>query len=163
MISKLDGRVRKLEREARPKGLRAAIQGFVARDENKRRPGALDPNNPILQQGVDNDGEAVVSRWWAVTFFDGTREQQDERLMQLRADPRFQKPWEEGEDPICFEGGAIIENVIRRLSERKRAGLKRLTRLEKVAMGAKKAKPRGRILNSDRNRKGKDSEVASSD
>jgi hypothetical protein len=88
MISKLDGRVRKLEREARPKGLRAAIQGFVARDENKLRP--------------------------------GTREQQDERLTQLRADPRFQKPWEEGEDPICFEGGAIIENVIRRLSERKR-------------------------------------------
>jgi hypothetical protein len=43
MISKLDGRVRKLEREARPKGLRAAIQGFVARDENKFRPGALGP------------------------------------------------------------------------------------------------------------------------
>ena len=124
MISKLDGRVRKLEREARPKGLRAAIQGFVSRNENKRRPGALDPNNPLLQQGVDNDGEAVVSRWWAVTFFDGTREQQNERLTQLRADPRFQKPWEEGEDPICFEGGARIENVIRRLSERSRARLK---------------------------------------
>jgi hypothetical protein len=82
-----------------------------------------DPNNPILQQGVDNDGEAVVSRWWSVMFFEGTREQQNERLTQLRADPKFQKPWEEGEDPICFEGGAIIENVIRRLSERKRAGL----------------------------------------
>jgi hypothetical protein len=122
MISKLDGRVRKLEREARPKGLRAAIQGFVARDEGKRRPGALDPNNPLLQQGVDDDGEAVLSRWWAVTFFDGTREQQNERLTQLRADPRFQKPWEEGEVPICFEGGARIENVIRRLSEGKRAG-----------------------------------------
>src|SRR5262245_1477656 len=125
MISKLDRRVRKLEREARPKGLRAAIQGFVARDENKRRrPGALDPNNPILQQGVDNDGEAVVSRWWSVMFFDGTREEQDERLTQLRADTRFQKRWEEGEDPICCEGGAMIENVIRRLGERKRAGRK---------------------------------------
>jgi hypothetical protein len=122
MISKLDGRVRKLEREARPKGLRTAIQGFVARDENKYRPGALNPNNPILQQGVDDNGEAVVSRWWSVMFFDGTREQQDERLTQLRADPGFQKPWEEGEDPICFEGGAIIEDVIRRLSERRRAG-----------------------------------------
>lgn len=114
-----------MELEARPKGLRAAIEGFVARDENKLRPGALNPNDPILQQGVDDGGEAVVSRWWAVTFFDGTREQQDERLTQLRADPRFQKPWEEGEVPIFFEGGAIIENVIRRLSERKRAGSKR--------------------------------------
>jgi hypothetical protein len=55
MISKLDGRVRKLEREARPQGLRAAIQVFVARDENKYRPGALNPNNPILQQGVDDN------------------------------------------------------------------------------------------------------------
>src|SRR5262245_15991791 len=83
MIFRLDGRVRKLEREARPKGLRAAIQGFVARDESKRRPGALNPNDPILQQGVDDDGEAVVSRWWSVMFFEGTREQQNDRLTQL--------------------------------------------------------------------------------
>jgi hypothetical protein len=67
---------------------RFAIQGFVARDENKRRPGALNPNDPILQQGVDDDGEAVVSRWWAVTFFDGTREQQDERLTQFEGRPK---------------------------------------------------------------------------
>jgi hypothetical protein len=46
--------------------------------ESAFAPASLDSDDPRLQQGVDGDGEAIISRWWAVTFIDGAREQQEE-------------------------------------------------------------------------------------
>ena len=36
---------------------------------------ASDANDPRLEQGVDEAGDAVISSFWVGTFFDGTREQ----------------------------------------------------------------------------------------
>jgi hypothetical protein len=100
----------------KPGELRAVMEGFV---DESGAPGALALTDPSRQQGVDKDGEAVISRWWSVWFFEGTREQQEERLKKLRLDPRFQKPCSDGRIPVRFEGGATCEDVYLRLSERR--------------------------------------------
>ena len=109
----LKSRIEKLEREVRPGELRAAISIFFDRSGEI---GALPANDPRLQEGVDEEGEAYISRWWSVWFFEGTREQQDARLKELRLDPQFQTPGSI-DDPIRFEGGALIDDVYLRLSE----------------------------------------------
>jgi len=77
----------------------------------------IDEDDPRLQKGVDENGEAIISRWWSVWFFEGTREQQDARLKELRLDPRFQTPCSEDEFPVVFEGEATCEDVYLRLSQ----------------------------------------------
>ena len=47
-----------------------------------------------------------------------TREQQEARLKELRADPRFQKPWDDDQPPVCLEGGARCDDVFRRIHEK---------------------------------------------
>ena len=76
-------------------------------------------DDPTLQQGVDENGDAVISRWWSGWFFEGTREQQEARLNGLRLDPQFQKPWTEGEIPVRLEGGARCDDVYLKQRERK--------------------------------------------
>jgi len=51
-------------------------------------------------------------------FFEGTKEQQEARLKELRANPQFQKPCREDEDPIRFEGGAHCDDIFLRLHEK---------------------------------------------
>ena len=109
-MNRLERMVERMEQRLKPRELRAVILGLM-------RP--LSPDSPLLRQGVNDEGEATVSPSWSVWFFGGTREQQEERLKELRADPGLQKPWEKGEIPIRFEGGAIIEDVLLRLPERK--------------------------------------------
>lgn len=103
-----------MERELRPGELRAVMQGFV---DQSGAPGALAFDDPRLWAGVDDEGEAVISPWWSAWFFEGTRDQQEKRLKQLRANPEFQKKWEEGEIPVRFEGGARCEDVYCRLTK----------------------------------------------
>jgi len=93
------------------------MDGFV---DESGAPGALAFDDPRLQEGVDENGEAIISRWWSVWFFEGTREQQDARLKEIRLDPRFQTPCSEDEFPVVFEGGATCEDVYLRLSESER-------------------------------------------
>ena len=81
------------------------------------RPLPLDDSR--LQQGVDEHGKAVISRWWWVWFFEGTREQQEARLEELRQGPQFYKPLNENEDPVRFQGGAVYEDAFRRIEEKK--------------------------------------------
>jgi hypothetical protein len=116
-MNTLDRRIRRLERKLKPGELSAVMDGFVG---ESGAPGALAFDDPRLQQGVDEEGEAVISRWWSVWFFEGTREQQDARLKELRLDPRYQTPCSEDEFPGRFEGGATCEDVYLRLEERER-------------------------------------------
>ena len=110
----LKRRIERMERKVKPGELRAVIDGFV--DDSGAR-GALPSDDPSLQEGVDEEGEAVISRWWGVWFFEGTREQQEARLKELRLDPEFQKPCSDDEIPLRFEGGARCEDVYSRLEE----------------------------------------------
>jgi hypothetical protein len=110
----LERRLALLERKLRPGELCAVMDGFV---DESGAPGALAFDDPRLQEGVDENGEAIISRWWSVWFFEGTREQQDARLKELRLDPRFQTPCSEDEFPVVFEGGATCEDVYLRLSQ----------------------------------------------
>ena len=113
----LKRRIERMERELKPGELRAVIEGFF---DDSGAPGALDPDNPALQQGVDENSKAFISRWWSVWFFEGTREQQDARLKELRLDPRFQMPCSEGEIPVRLEGRATCEDAYSRLEEEER-------------------------------------------
>ena len=61
-----------------------------------------------------------MAKWWWVWFFEGTREQQEARLEELRQDLQFYKPLNENEDPVRFQGGAVCEDVFRRIEEKKR-------------------------------------------
>jgi hypothetical protein len=122
MIPKLETRLARLEAKLKPRALGALIQGFFAKspgsDGSYDVPGALSSDDPRLQQGVNSDGEAFVSRWWTVTFFEGSPEQQNARLKELRLDPRFQKPWNEDDIPAHFEGGARVDDMLARLHEK---------------------------------------------
>jgi hypothetical protein len=113
MISNLDGRLRKLETRLRPKELPAVIQSFVdpINGEGPIVSAALPADDLQLYLEVTNDGEALISWWWSVKFFDGTKEEQEARLVELRADPRFQKLWEDAAPPVCFEGGACCDDI----------------------------------------------------
>jgi hypothetical protein len=123
MIPQLERRLGKLEAKLKPRALRAAIQaaldwsaladsGYVSRP--------LPPDDSQLQQGVDEHGDAVISRWWWVSFFEGTREQQEARLKELRQDPQFYKPLNEQEPPVRFQGGAGCEDAYQRIAEESR-------------------------------------------
>ena len=113
----LERRLALLERKLRPGELCAMMDAFVDNSGARR---ALDIDDPRLQRGVDEKGEAIISRWWSVWFFEGTREQQDARLKELRLEPRFQTPCSEDEFPVRLEGGATCEDVFLRLEERER-------------------------------------------
>lgn len=110
-MNTLERRVERLEHRAKPKELRAVIEGLLT---------PLDPDDQTLRAGVDDEGEALVSPWWAVSFLEGTKEQQEARLKQLRVDPEFQKLCSDDEIPLRFEGGATCEDVYLRLEERER-------------------------------------------
>jgi hypothetical protein len=69
---------------------------------------------------VDETGEGIISPWWSVWFFEGTREQQEARLEELRLDPQLQKPWSEGDIPAYLEGGAGCGDAYRRIQEERR-------------------------------------------
>jgi hypothetical protein len=117
----LKHRIKKIEAGFKPPDLRAVIQGFLADSapsESAFAPASLDSDDPRLQQGVDDDGEAIISRWWAVTFIDGTREQQETRLKELRVDPTFQAPWAQNGPLVCFEGGASCDDIFLRIHEK---------------------------------------------
>jgi hypothetical protein len=66
---------------------------------------------------VDKNGKAMISRWWSVWFFEGTRDQQEARLSELMLKSEFQKPCSDGEIPVRFEGGATCDDAFARLSE----------------------------------------------
>ena len=90
MIPRLERRLGKLESKLKPPALRAIIEAFLdwsalADLGYVSRP--LPPDDSRLYQGVDEHGDAVISRWWRVSFFEGTREQQEARLKELRQDP----------------------------------------------------------------------------
>ena len=128
MISRLERRLGRLEAKLKPQALRAAIDGILkwsAAADSGYEPAPLPPNDPRLDQGVDEHGDAVISRWWSVSFFEGTREQQEARLKELRQDPQFQKPWNEGELPVRYQGGAGCENAFQRVEEEERRNQKR--------------------------------------
>jgi hypothetical protein len=110
----LKRRIERMERKLKPGELSAVMDGFV---DESGAPGALAIDDPRLQHGVDEKGEAIISRWWSVWFFEGTREQQDARLKELRLEPRFQTPCSEDEFPVRLEGGATCEDVYLRLQE----------------------------------------------
>lgn len=107
-MNTLEPRVKRLEHRAKPKELRAVIEGSLT---------PLGPDDPRLRAGVDDEGEAIISPWWSVWFFEGTKEQQEARLNQLRLDPQFQKPCSDDEIPVRFEGGASCEDVYLRLEK----------------------------------------------
>jgi len=92
MIPQLEHRLGKLEAKLKPRALRAIIEA----------------------------GDAVISRWWSVSFFEGTREQQEARLKELRQDPQFYKPLNEQEPPVRFQGGAGCEDAYQRIQEERR-------------------------------------------
>ena len=75
----LKRRIERIEGKLKPRSLRAVIQGFLARSSpaGTFAPASLNADDPRLQQGVDDNGGAIVSRWWSVWFFEGTREQQE--------------------------------------------------------------------------------------
>jgi len=108
MITNLIARVKRLEQKHRPNELRAVISGLIK---------PLGPDDPRLQEGPNDEGEAVISPWWSVWFFEGTRDQQEERLKQLREDEELQNKWDEGEIPIRYEGGGCWDDVCTRLHE----------------------------------------------
>lgn len=103
-----------MEQELKPGELRVVMQGFV---DEYGAPGALAVDDPRLQLGVDEEGKAIISRWWSEWFFEGTRDQQEARLKELRQNPQFQKPCSDDEIPVRFEGGARCEDVYSRLEE----------------------------------------------
>jgi hypothetical protein len=111
---RLKQRIERVERKVKPGELRAAIQGFV---DDSGALGGLAFDDPALQQGLDQEGHAVISRWWSVSFFEGTREQQERRLNQLRQNPELQKPYSGAGIPVRFEGGATCEDMYSRLEE----------------------------------------------
>lgn len=130
----LKQRLERLEADTKPRELKSSIQGFVARSRSGcRMPGSLRADDPRLKQGVNDEGEAVISRWWSVLFFEGTKEQQNARLNELRLCPEFQKPWNAGDIPLRYEGGASWDNLVifnyntkRKISEK--GGLENSTR-----------------------------------
>jgi hypothetical protein len=63
-------------------------------------------------------GEADVSTGWSVTFFEGTLEQQNARLEELRRDPQYRMPRKEGDIPVHVEGGATCDDAYARIHER---------------------------------------------
>jgi hypothetical protein len=118
----LKRRIERIEGELKPRQLRATIQGFLAESSpaGTFAPASLNADDPRLQQGVDDNGGAIVSRWWSVWFFEGTKEQQEARLEELRLDPQLQKPWSEGDIPVRLEGGAGCEDAYHRIVEERR-------------------------------------------
>jgi hypothetical protein len=114
--------IERIEGELKPRQLRATIQGFLAESSlaGTFAPASLNADDPRLQQGVDDNGGAIVSRWWSVWFFEGTKEQQEARLEELRLDPQLQKPWSEGDIPVRLEGGAGCEDAYHRIVEERR-------------------------------------------
>jgi len=114
-LERLEGRVD----EINPRRLKAVIQGFVGPESSYARE-ALDPDDPRLQQGVDAEGEAMISCWWTVIFFDGTQEQREAWLKDLREDPKFQKPWAQDGPGVFFEGGARCDDVFLMLHGREK-------------------------------------------
>jgi len=118
----LKRRIERIESKIKPAALKAVIQGLLAEETLPGRPfipSALDPDDPTLNQAVDGNGEALISRWWLVTFLEGTTEQQNERLQQLRRDGKFQKPFNEHEVPVLFEGGARCDDMLLRLHKQR--------------------------------------------
>jgi hypothetical protein len=89
----LERRIQRMEAEVKPAELRGVIQGFLADSAPPKGSFAtagLDWDDPrLLPQGVDGDGEAIIPLW-AVTFFDGTREQQEARPKNLERTRDFQ-------------------------------------------------------------------------
>jgi hypothetical protein len=61
---------------------------------------------------------AYFTGWWVAIFFDGTREQQEARLEELRADPIYQKPWAYNGPVACLEGGLRCDDIFLRLYEK---------------------------------------------
>lgn len=117
----LRSRIERIERKQKPPQLRAVIEAFLAEAAPEKTfvPAPLAVNDPRLQQGVNDDAEAAISRWWLVTFFDGTQEKQNERLRQLRQDPTFQQSWSDDASPVYFEGNAGCEDAYARIHKRK--------------------------------------------
>jgi hypothetical protein len=132
---------RRLERvedrvdEINPGQLKAVIQGFVEGPETGYARGTLDPDDPRLQQGVNADGEAILSPWWMVIFLEGTWEQQEARLKELKADPTYRKPSMNNGPAVFFEGAARCDDVFLRLHERRKTKVsgERLNRWYEIA------------------------------
>lgn len=61
----LKRRIQRMERKVKPGGLSAVIQGYF---DDSGAPGALAVDDPRLQQGVDEQGDAAVSRGWSCRF-----------------------------------------------------------------------------------------------
>jgi hypothetical protein len=119
----LKRRIERLEAEMDPPALRAVIQCLLPDSEPPDEPSlspGLSSTDPRLNHGVDETGEGIISPWWVVWFFEGTKEEQNARLKELRLDPRFQKPWDEGDMPAYLEGGAGWEDAVRRIEEERR-------------------------------------------
>jgi len=74
----LERRLALLERKLRPGELCAMMDGFV--DESGARR-ALAIDDPSLQREVDENGQAIISRWWSVCF---SREPVSNKMLDSR-------------------------------------------------------------------------------
>lgn len=119
----LKERIIKLETMLKPRQLPAIIESFFKISpgpERKKIPAALPADDPRLSLGVDEKGRGVISRWWWVNFWEGTVEEQNARLEQLRLDPKFQASFDPNDGiPIHFEGGATWDEALIRAHERR--------------------------------------------
>ena|ERR1041385_6613762 len=117
----LKQRIIKLETTSMPKQIPAVIEGFYEISPEPGRkilPAVLRADDPRLTAGVDENGRGVISRWWWIEFWEGTIEEQNVRLQQLRLEPKFQAPFAPDDIPIHFEGGATWdEELIRVMNE----------------------------------------------
>jgi hypothetical protein len=128
MIPRFEARLTRLEAKFKPRALRAVIQTFVDRsvdDDSKSIVGSLLPDDPRLQKGIDENAGAFISRWWSVWFFEGTLEEQEARLKELRVDPQYQRPWKEGDMPVRFEGGATCDDAYAKIRDQKHRSIAR--------------------------------------
>ena len=88
------------------------------RELKRQRDAVIERALDTLKANIAKATETLVKHLEAVTFIDGTREQQEARLKELRADPRFQVPWAQNGPPVCFEGGASCDDIFLRIHEK---------------------------------------------
>ena len=88
------------------------------RELKRQRDAVIERALDTLKANIAKATETLVKHLEAVTFIDGTREQQEARLKELRADPKFQVPWSQNGPSVCFEGGASCDDIFLRIHEK---------------------------------------------
>ncbi|HSF59793.1 MAG TPA: hypothetical protein VLD83_17090 [Candidatus Binatia bacterium] len=82
---------------------------------------SLDVDDPELQDGVNERGQAVISRYWSVWFLEGTKAEQERELGVYRADPRYEQaptePPNLGDVYVEYLNGGSIDRIYLKLHE----------------------------------------------